>query len=213
MLEQLPCVGTEIRLFGRRNTGHQVDILVCLLLDDVHCVVEGNNTDHARIGVHDGKRDEIVFGEHFCNGFLIGQRADGNHIFIHDFRDRRAVVFGQQQVLDGNRTQQPARLRDIAGIDGLLIHTGSANACDRLRDGHTRPQRHIFRVHDRACGIFGILQDPVDFLAHFRMRLRQNALDDVGGHFLDQICGVIDIQLVDNLAQLGIGKAADQKLL
>ena len=36
---------------------------------------------------------------------------------------------------------------------------------------------------------------------------------DVGGHFLDDVCGIIDIQLVQHLLELGVREALDQELL
>ena len=61
--------------------------------------------------------------------------------------------------------------------------------------------------------VFGVAQDLIDLLAHFRLGLREDTLDDVCRHFLDNIDRVIDVQLVDDLLQLRVGKAADEKLL
>ena len=41
----------------------------------------------------------------------------------------------------------------------------------------------------------------------------QDTLDYVGGHFLNDVHGIVQIQLVQNLLQLRVGKAANQKLL
>ena len=60
--------------------------------------------------------------------------------------------------------------------------------------------------------------EPAEFSGYrrtwlIRVGLCQNALDDIGRHFLDQIGGVVYIELVDDLPQLSVGKTADQKLL
>ena len=41
----------------------------------------------------------------------------------------------------------------------------------------------------------------------------QNALDYNGGHLLHNIHGVVQIQLIQHLLELGVGEAADQNLL
>ena len=41
----------------------------------------------------------------------------------------------------------------------------------------------------------------------------QNPLDHVGGHFLHDVNGIVQIQLVQHFLQLRVGKAADQQLL
>ena len=46
-----------------------------------------------------------------------------------------------------------------------------------------------------------------------RVRLREDAAHNVRGHFLHDIDGIVDIQLVEHLAQLGVRKAADEQLL
>ena len=41
----------------------------------------------------------------------------------------------------------------------------------------------------------------------------QNALDHARGHLLDDIDGVVEIQFVEHLLELGVGKAADEHFL
>ena len=41
----------------------------------------------------------------------------------------------------------------------------------------------------------------------------QNPFDHVGGHFLHDVNGIVQIQLVQHFLQLRVGKAADQQLL
>ena len=131
----------------------------------------------------------------------------------HDRFDRGRVILAQKQILDRDKADQLASAGDIAGVDGLFVDAGTADAEDGFLHRHIRPQGHIFRRHDGAGGVFGVAQDLIDLLAHFRLGLREDTLDDVCRHFLDNIDRVIDVQLVDDLLQLRIREAADQQLL
>ena len=213
MAEEIPGVGAQIGLLRRQHTGHLFDILRGLFDKNVHRVVEGHDTDHAPVRVHDGQGEKVVLRQHLRDLFLVGQRADGDHVLIHDLAHGRVVVRGQKQVLDRHRAQELSPLRDVAGVNRLLVHARAPDAHDRLRHGHARAERDIFRRHDRPGGVFGIAQDLVDLLAHLGVRLGQDALDDVGRHLVDEIRRVVDIQLVDELVQLAVGKTADQQLL
>jgi len=134
-------------------------------------------------------------------------------VLLHDRFDCGGVVLAEKQVLDADETDEFAALRHIAGVDRLLVDAGAADAEDGLLDRHGRAQGDVFGGHDAAGGILGIAQDLVDLLAHVRVRLRKNSLNHVGRHFLDDVDGIVDVQLVDNLLELGVGEAADQQLL
>ena len=213
MLEQIPGGGAQVRFLRGQHTGHLFNVLRGLFDKDVHGVVEGHDTDHSLVRVHHGQRKEVVLGQHLRHFLLVGQGGDGDDVFIHDLADGGVVVDGQQQILDGDRAENFPFFGDVAGVDGLLVHTGSADAGDGLRDGHAGPQGDVLRGHDGAGGVFRIAQDLVDLLAHLGIGLGENTLDHAGGHFLHQIRRVVDVQLADDLAQLLIGDAADQRLL
>ena len=104
-------------------------------------------------------------------------------------------------------------LRDIAGINSFLVDAGAADAENGLSDGHVRPQRNILRRHDGPGGILRIAENFIDLLAHLRVGLGKNSLHDIGRHFFYNIDGVVDIELVDDLFELAVGKAPDKKLL
>ena len=134
-------------------------------------------------------------------------------MLLHDVLDERVVILTEQQRLDRDHADQLMAARDIAGVDRLLVDARAADAQNRLADGHVRAQGDIFGRHDRAGRILRIAQDLIDLLAHLRLRLAQNPLDDVGRHFFDDVDGVVDVQLVDDLLQLRVREAADQQLL
>ena len=138
---------------------------------------------------------------------------DGDDVLLHNFRDGGLVVQAEQQVLDRDHAEEPAVLGDVAGVDGLLIDAGAADTEDGLADGHIGPEGDVLGGHPGAGAVLGVAEDFVDFLAHIGGSLGENPLDHVGGHFLDDIDGVIDEELVQDLPELGIGEAADQELL
>ena len=104
-------------------------------------------------------------------------------------------------------------VNDIADVDGLLVRASAADALQGVLHRHGGLQIHILRGHDGAGGILGVLENFVDALSYIRVGVLQDTLDYVGGHFLHDVHGIVQIQLVQNLLQLRVGKAANQKLL
>ena len=94
-----------------------------------------------------------------------------------------------------------------------MVGPGPADALQCVLHGHIGLQIHELRGHNAAGGVLGVFQDLVDALAHLRVAVAQDALHHPGGHLLHDVGGVVQIQLVQNLFQLRVGKAANQKLL
>ena len=118
------------------------------------------------------------------------QRAQRNHA------DQRAVTVG-----------------DIAVVDGFFVKAVFADGLDGLRHRHTGAQLHKLGGHHAAGGVLGVFEQFVDHAAGRRVSLRQNTLDDIGGHFLHQIRRIINKQIIDHDLQFLIGQAVDQGLL
>ena len=99
---------------------------------------------------------------------------------------------------------------DVAGLfDGLeekqiplmyrlLPKELAADAENGFLHGHIRPQGHIFHGHQGPGGVFGVAQNLVDGVAHFRVRVGQDSSDHVGGHLLYKVRRVIHIQFVQD---------------
>ena len=200
-------------MFGRQHSGHLFHVLRGLVFHDVHGVVEGYDADQPVLRVHDRQSEEVVLAEHLGDLLFIVERADGDDVLLHDGLDGRIVVLAQKQVLDACEADELVAARHVAGVDRLLVDARAADAQNRFLDRHIRAQGDIFGGHDRAGGILRVAQDLVDLLAHIRLGLGQDALHDVRGHFLHDIDGVVDVKLVDDLLQLGIREALNQKLL
>ena len=163
--------GAHVRVLGREHSRHLFHVLGRLVLHDVHRVVEGDDADQPVLGVHDRQGKEVVFGEHLRDLLLIVERVDRNDMLKHDRFDRGRVILAQKQILDRDKADQLASAGDIAGVDGLFVDAGTADAEDGFLHRHIRPQGHIFRRHDGAGGVFGVAQDLIDLLAHVRLGL------------------------------------------
>ena len=191
-------------MLGREHSRHLFHILRRLVLHDVHGVVEGDDTDKTVFRVDHRQCQKVVLREHLCDLLLIVQRAHGNDVVGHDGLDRCIVIFTQKKVLDRHQTDELVPLGDVAGVDRLFVDARAADAENCFADRHVRAQGNVLGRHDRACGILGVTQDFVDLLAHLGVRLREDSLDDVCRHFLDDIHRVVDVKLVDDLFQLAV---------
>ena len=137
----------------------------------------------------------------------------GDEVAFHDAVNRLQVAGGQQQALDAHCTNQQPVLQHITGIDCFLVHAGTADPQDRVAHRHVRSQFHVLRRHHGSGGIFRILQDLVDLLAHLRIGLGQDTLYHVRGHLFDNVHRVINVQFVHNLTQFLIADTLDQGFL
>ena len=213
LLEQVPDGGAAVGLFRGGHTAHDLNVLSRFLLHDVHGVVEGDNAHHAVFVVHNGEGQKVVFGKHPCHLFLVGEGGDGDDMGLHNVPDGGFVVFCQEQILHGHKAQQGPVVRDVAGVDGLLVHAGAADAEDALLYGHRGPQGDIFCGHDGACGVFRVAQKLVDGLPGLWVGLGEDAADHVGGHFLHQIHSVVQVQLIYHFFELPVRETLNQQLL
>ena len=214
MLEQLPRGSAQIGLLVRRLSGHDRDIFRGLFFHDVHGIVECDDTDHSVVTVNDWQGEEVVLGQLLGNLFLVHQGAHGDDVRSHQGFHRHALVLGKHQVLGGNQTEdavEPGQY--VTGVDCFLVHAGLADLVECLAYGHVGRKGHVLGGHDRACGVLGELQDLVDLTAPVRSDVLQNPGNDVRGHFLDDVCGIVYIQFIENLLELGIRETADQDLL
>ena len=67
--------------------------------------------------------------------------------------------------------------------------------------------------HDGAGGILGIVKQLVNLGAGGGVGVAQDTADHVGGHVLDEVHGIVQVQLVQHLPQLLIAQGVDEPLL
>ena len=105
------------------------------------------------------------------------------------------------------------RVRDVTGIDRLLVDTDLADELQTLHHGKVLFEPHKFGGHNGTRRILRVFQQLVDHAPLLRGRRRQNALDDGGGHFLDHVRGIVVVQLVQRFLQLRFREHPDQIFL
>ena len=107
----------------------------------------------------------------------------------------------------------PSGVGDIQDVDGLQLAADAADALEGVLHRHVLFQGQELHVHDGAGGVLRVLQNLVNGFSHFRRRLIQDSDHHAGGHLLHDVHGIVQIQLVQHLLQLGVGKAVDEHLL
>ena len=212
----LPCVedaGLEIGLVRGEHSGHLLEVLRRLLLDDVHCVVDGDDADQPLLHVDDGQGEEAVLVQRLRHVLLIVHRLGPDDVRIHDLLDQ-VVLLREEQVTHRQHAEQVARrVGDVQDVDRLHVAADTADTLEGVLDGHVLFQGEKLHVHDGTGRVLGVFENFVDGFAHLGRGPVEDADHDACGHLLDDIDGVVEVQLVEHLLQLGVGKAVDEHLL
>ena len=138
--------------------------------------------------------------------------VDGQDVGLHDVTDA-GLIAGQEHPPHRDHPQQHTVLGDIAGVDGLLVHAHLADAGEGLLHRGVGVEIDVLRGHNGPGGVFGVVQQLVDLAAGGGVGVPQDSGDQVGGHILDQVHRVVQIQLVQNLPQLLVAEGVDEALL
>ena len=213
MLPGLDDAGLEVGLVGGEDGGHLLDVLGGLLLDDVDGVVNGDYAHQPLLRIHHRQRQEVVFAKSSCGLLLVRMGAYILYVGLHYIADN--FVFScQQQVLHGDNPQKlPSAVRNIAGVDGLLLHPRAAYALEGLFHGHAPFQVHILHGHDAPGAVLGVVEHLVYHPSGLAVHVAEYLLHDIGGHLLDHVHRVVQKQLLHHLVQLPVAEAPHQQLL
>ena len=203
----------EIALVGGNDSCHLLDILRGLFLDDIDDVVDGDDTDHTVLVVHDGHSRKVVFLESAGRFFLVGKGVDTDDVLIHHFPDDR-IGIENDQIAQGHGSDQDSLLvHNITDINRLGIQSDLADAVNRIADGHVLFEVDILDRHDTSCRILRIPQQMVDILSGLRLRVLEDLLDDVGRHLLQKVRSIVRHQVIDDAGCFLIGQRLDDVLL
>ena len=82
-----------------------------------------------------------------------------------------------------------------------------------IRHGHILFQIDELRRHDASGAVLRILQELVQKLSLFRVGVLQDSLYDIGRQLFQHINRIIDVQIVDDGAQLVVRDACHDLLL
>ena len=134
-----------------------------LVVDYVDQVVNGDDARHASVGVDDRNRHEVVLGHHLCDFFLVHRGGHRNYLGAHDVGDDR-IGLGQKQLPHAHHAHQPAGPVDDVNVGyGLRAGAYLADMLQNLLDGHAGADADVLHRHEAAGGVFGIVQEPLDY--------------------------------------------------
>ena len=138
--------------------------------------------------------------------------VDGQDVGLHNVPDA-GLIGGQEQPSHRDHAQQHPVLGDVTGVNGLLVHALLADAGEGLLHRGVRVEEHVLRGHNGAGGVLGVVEQLVDLAAGRRVAVAQDTGDHVGGHVLDHVHRVVQVQLVQHLPQLLVVQGVDEPLL
>ena len=136
------------------HTGHLLEVLLRLLLDDVDGVVVGDDADQPPAEVDHRQRDQVVVADDARGLFLVGVREHRHQVGLHDLADRRVLV-GEDQIAQRHEADQLAGpVEHVAVVDGLLARRLPPQLGDRRPRRQQRIQHRIVGRQERA-DLFG----------------------------------------------------------
>ena len=151
MLEKVQRRRSQICLIAWRHTGHDFHILGGLILHDVHGVIEGDDSYHPVVSIHNRNGQQIIFTHHPGDFFLVCMSCYRDQIasaFHHTF-NRLHVAGRQKKAFNRYCADQQPVLQHIAGINCLLVHPGTPDAKNGVPHRHIGIETYIFRRHYR----------------------------------------------------------------
>ena len=193
------------QLFLAAHAAERLDVLLGLLLDHVHDVVEGDDADQAVVVVHDRRRDEVVALEQPRHLLLLIGGVDRTQVLFEQILDRNRPL-GAQQTIERDHAGQPAVGVDHVDLPEAIRKIGRlAHVVDGLADRPIRPDGDELVLHPPAGGIFRIVQAAPERDALDRRQL----FEDLGLILLRQVLqngdGVVGIELTHALGD-GFGR-------
>ena len=85
---------------------------------------------------------------------------------------------------------------DITGVNRFLINCDTLDMCKCLTHGHIGGQAHILRGHKGTGSIAVVFEKAVECQAVFGRRVLYDTLYNCGGHLLNNIGGIVEVQLL-----------------
>src|SRR5690606_596637 len=164
----------------------------------------------ASVGIDDRNRHEVVLGHHLCDFFLVHRGGHRNYLGAHDVGDDR-IGLGQKQLPHAHHAHQPAGPVDDVNVGyGLRAGAYLADMLQILLDGHAGADADVLHRHEAAGGVFGIVQEPLDYtgvlgrkqvdelLRLLRMDRADKVRQGVARHMLDNAPGQPTVHVVEN---------------
>ena len=150
MLVGLENRSLEVRLVGRHNRGHLLDIFSSLFFHDIYYVVDRDDTNHPLFAVNNGHGRKVVLLQHLGRFFLVVRRFNADDILIHEITDN-LFLFVDQKIPERHGSDQHSFLvKHIQNVDCFRIDPDIPDSVNRVCDGHVFPKIHKLDRHDRA---------------------------------------------------------------
>ena len=203
------CAEVGGRLVVGQDGRHLLHVLGGFLGQDVDGVVDGDDADEHPLVVQHRHGGEVVPLHLAGDELLVVGHPHRDDVLVHDVGDG-GLQFGQQQAADRHDAQQAVFLHHIAGVEGLRLFALLPDGRKRLFDVHLLAQPDVFKGHQAAGRVFGVVQQLVQALAGLRRGFFQHPLDHACRHIFQQVGGVVQAHLLDGGDQLDVGELIHQ---
>ena len=175
------------RAIARADTG-DLQVLLMLLGDNVHGVVEGHDAQDMTVLVADRDGDQVVLGHLVRHVFLVLVGRHVDQVAIGELAQRGIAVGHDQRAQREHAGEHAARILGIDVIDTLEVLIEFANRLDGIADRRRGGQRDKLRGHDAAGGVVLITQQVT------------NRLLLLDAHQAQELLGLLVIELVDQVS-------------
>ena len=203
----------EIRFLRWIDSRHSFDILCCLVLHNVDCVVKGYDTDKSALVVNNRHCYKVVFIHILCNVLFIAQSMHAYYGLIH-YIAHFFIRLGKQKIFYRQISQQfSVVISDITSINRFSLIDCTSYTFDCVTDCHFRSKTDIIGRHKTSGTVLGIFQYLIYHLTHIRLCIFKNTFHHICRHFLNYIRRVINVKLIKYFLDFIIRKTAYQKLL
>ena len=174
------------RAVTRADTG-DLQVLLMLLGDNVHGVVEGHDTQDVAVLVTDGDSDQVILGHLVRYVFLVLVGRHIDQVAIGQLTQRSVAIGYDQRAQRKHASQHAARILGIDVVDALEVLVELANRLDGVTDRCRGGQGDKLRGHDAAGGVVLIPQQVT------------NRLLLLDAHQAQELLGLLVIELVDQV--------------
>ena len=180
------------RAIARADTG-DLQVLLMLLGDNVHGVVEGYDTQDMTVLVADRDGNQVVLGHLVRYVFLVLVGRHIDQVAIGQLTQRGVAVGYDQRAQREHAGEHAARVLGIDVVDALEVLVELANRLDGVTDRRRGGQGDKLRGHDAAGGVVLIPQQVTNRLLLLDAHQAQELLGLLVIELVDQVGGVVRV--------------------
>ena len=196
------------RAIARADTG-DLQVLLMLLGDNVHGVVEGHDAQDMTVLVADRDGNQVVLGHLVRHVFLVLVGRHVDQVAIGELAQRGIAVGHDQRAQREHAGEHAARILGIDVIDTLEVLIEFANRLDGIADRRRGGQRDKLRGHDAAGGVVLIAQQVTNRLLLLDAHQAQELLGLLVIELVDQVGGVVRVHHGQHRRCVRVGQALE----